>query len=292
MKLESINKNSIEKISNVELISLHRRIHQLAALGYKQKTDLKNVHSILIKEMNKRGLNHKSEYKEKEMKLKEDITFLSEDDLILEHFETIHKKIEKIKSYYRKKRKELDKERENHFKKLRDDAKEYAKDTGEGMGRSMSDDYAAEIQSRREKLRGLYMARKTILNREEMIKLMRLQKMERIGKVGIIISSFVLASALIHQSYKVYKQDLKLYSEFCKTKSGREREICLKNQKIKSIKKRIAFLNSISFKCNQSKDPVQCKARLHKEILKLRGVATDYLSKTAVDVTSGSSLYD
>jgi len=218
--------------------------------------------------------------------------YLSEDDLILEHFEAMHKKIEKIKAYYRKKREELEKQKKDHFKKLRDEAKEYAKDTGEGMGRSMSDDYAAELQSRREKLRGLYMARKTILNREEMIKLMKLKKMERIGKAGIIISSFVLASALIHQSYKVYKQDLKLYSQFCKTKYGKEREICLKNQKIKSIQKRIAFLNSISFKCDQSKDPVQCKATLHKEILKLRGMILDYLEKTGTDATSGSPLYD
>jgi hypothetical protein len=65
MKLISITPNSIKKISNQELNSLHRRVHQLFGVSKKRQhlnkeyvRFLISVHAILIMEMNKRNLKH------------------------------------------------------------------------------------------------------------------------------------------------------------------------------------------------------------------------------------------
>lgn len=75
MKLESINKNSIRKISKTELISMHYRIHQLYGLKNKKyKYDLKHLHSIIVSEMIRRNIKHDSDLRESlEQNIKYDI---------------------------------------------------------------------------------------------------------------------------------------------------------------------------------------------------------------------------
>lgn len=68
MNIYDINKKSIEHISNKELVLLHYRIHQLygAYVGKQSskidnlKKFLKNVHKIIIEEMESRDLKHNS----------------------------------------------------------------------------------------------------------------------------------------------------------------------------------------------------------------------------------------
>lgn len=67
MKLAEINEKTVQKVNNSELISLHRRIHQLYALGIKRKIIkkefvlfLEKTHQILLEEMNKRKILHNS----------------------------------------------------------------------------------------------------------------------------------------------------------------------------------------------------------------------------------------
>ncbi len=67
MKLNQITKINVKKISNVELVSLHRRCHQLWAT-YRKYRQIDNdfekfiidVHNILVNEMIKRGIKHNS----------------------------------------------------------------------------------------------------------------------------------------------------------------------------------------------------------------------------------------
>ena len=63
MKIESINKKSVKQISNVELVSLHRRIHQLYTLAKQRNSKdsiklLKEKHEIIVTEMLRRKLQH------------------------------------------------------------------------------------------------------------------------------------------------------------------------------------------------------------------------------------------
>lgn len=67
MKLTDISNKTIQKASKVELVSLHRRVHQLYALAMRKKPTkkefvsfLQNIHEILINEMNKRQIKHNS----------------------------------------------------------------------------------------------------------------------------------------------------------------------------------------------------------------------------------------
>jgi len=65
MKLEDINETSIRKVSKVELLNLHFRIHQLYTQAKnrnnkKQMMFLKDKHDITAKEMERRGIKHKS----------------------------------------------------------------------------------------------------------------------------------------------------------------------------------------------------------------------------------------
>ena len=67
IKLIDIKEESVEKISNQELLSLHRRVHQLYGLAKKRKEVRKEfiiflvgVHKILENEITRRNLNHKT----------------------------------------------------------------------------------------------------------------------------------------------------------------------------------------------------------------------------------------
>jgi len=66
MKLIDINKSSLKKISDKELLRLHARIHQLWGVSKKRKINpdfinfLKDVHKLLVDEMIRRNFNHKS----------------------------------------------------------------------------------------------------------------------------------------------------------------------------------------------------------------------------------------
>ena len=63
MKLELINRNSVKELSNTELLSLHRRVHQLSALKNNQKNDLVKIHNILVVEIKRRKFQHMSDIK-------------------------------------------------------------------------------------------------------------------------------------------------------------------------------------------------------------------------------------
>ena len=79
MKLVDINSRSIRKASDKEIISLHRRIHQLYILAAKREPTkkefisfLEKTHEILQDAMNKRKILHNSP-----LTIKSSLKFLS-----------------------------------------------------------------------------------------------------------------------------------------------------------------------------------------------------------------------
>lgn len=66
MKLKELNKKTIQKIPNKELVSLHRRIHQLYGMAKKRTSNpkvfkfLKDVDKIIVDEMLRRKMKHTS----------------------------------------------------------------------------------------------------------------------------------------------------------------------------------------------------------------------------------------
>ena len=65
MKLSEVNINTIKKVSDKELLNLHYRLHQLYQNAKKNNNidkikEYKRIHNIVIKEMDRRKLKHKS----------------------------------------------------------------------------------------------------------------------------------------------------------------------------------------------------------------------------------------
>jgi len=89
MKLNEINKEVISKVSNKELSSLHRRLHQMfgAASRFPKSSEkikslllkIEKVHEIVVNEMSKRKFKHQSDL------LKREETSMSKLDRFLEH---------------------------------------------------------------------------------------------------------------------------------------------------------------------------------------------------------------
>lgn len=65
MKLSDLTSEIIKSLSNQELGSLHYRVHQLYSIASKRNSEevkirLRKTHSIIVKEMERRGMNHNS----------------------------------------------------------------------------------------------------------------------------------------------------------------------------------------------------------------------------------------
>lgn len=225
------------------------------------------------------------------MKVKTENTvpeLLSEDELIQEWFERIHNKIQQIKDYYKKKRKELKDQKDDDLEKL----KQYLKDSGESLGRSVSDTAAGQIQEeveeRGRRIRALYVMKNTILNRQEMLRLMKIKKIQKVTKGTLVASGIVLSGGLIQKAYSTYKDEMKKAKSVCSGKTGKERAICIEKYKIKLLKKRFNFLNSIIVHCKETKDPVKCRVAINKEKERVKNLIHKELQKVGEDFSSSS----
>ena len=217
-------------------------------------------------------------------------TQLSEEEIITEWFEKIHKKINQIKNYYKKKREEAKNKRDDDLEKIKD----YLKDSGERLGRDVSDTAAEqlqdEIEARGRRIRAIFLMRKTILDREEMMRLMKIKKFQKISKGTLLASGIVLSGTLIQRAYSSYKKEMKRAKYICDNKEGKERQMCLEKYKIKLLKKRFNFLNSIIVHCKEAKDPVRCRLAIDKEIEKVKNLISKELKKAGDEFVSVSTL--
>lgn len=186
------------------------------------------------------------------------------DSLIL--FEDL--KIEKIKEKYRKKKEDLKKNKESYMETLKD------------FGNRVQGDVGANIQDQVEdkikKLQLAYTLKKQLLKAEEAVEI------KKIGlKHGIMLSGVGLASVLLYSSFKLYLDNKKKIKEHCSKKKGLEKQKCIQKYMQQSLLKRLYFLKRSIHKCNYSKDPVQCKAKLDMEILKVQEKLKDVSSQIA-----------
>lgn len=245
MKLTLINKKSVIKISTSELINLHYRVHLLHGIERKHRINLTSIHNLLVNEMKKRGIKHKSEIRENLFNLNDYLSYISEED----NTKTI------IKDKYKKERDKLKKSKDDKLDKLKN--------------QSLTDNMDKIIKDKKDKIIKLYKIRKTVLNKQEFDELKIITKFLKNKKV-ILVSGLTIASTIIYLSYKIYKDDTKKYNKLCSKLKGYEKELCISTKRIKALTKRFIFLNKLSFRCKHSKDPLKCKIRLDEEMLKIR----------------------
>jgi hypothetical protein len=188
------------------------------------------------------------------------------DTLLLLDDIKIDKQIEDIKKKNRLKKLQLKRDKDKELETLKD----YSKDVLKDYSKDVSDDIIRvldkKLKSKRNKIMIKYLARLSMLNKGELSSIKNLSK-----KTMVLISGLSLATLLIHTAYQIYKVEKTVVIKKCITKKGKiEKEICIKKHKIDLLKKRLNFLNKNVIKCNYSKDPVNCRNKLDKEILKVR----------------------
>lgn len=194
---------------------------------------------------------------------------LENETLILLDEKKIDEKISKTKENYRKKMKKLKKQHDKALEKIED----FGKDVGEDVGKDTIDDLRKKIENKSKIVRSTYLARMAMMGKKEAEAIQRLQKIKSVSRNGLLITSGIaLATIIITAGYKVFRDEQKRISMECSSKKGQEKTKCLKLNKIKSLRKRISFLNNAAIKCNYSKNPAKCKNQLDKEILRLKEV--------------------
>ena len=85
-----------------------------------------------------------------------------------------------------------------------------------------------------------------------------------------VASGAALASIIIYGGYKVYENNKLKFSKECSKKTGYQKQVCFIKCDINSLRKRLDFLKKNIFRCKNSKNPIECKIKVDKEILKIR----------------------
>jgi len=87
---------------------------------------------------------------------------------------------------------------------------------------------------------------------------------------GAGLAAGVVAAAIIVGSYKIYKDYLSKAARACSKHKGLKKKECIATYKKGATQKRIGYLTSRGIKCGKSKNPDKCKAKVHKELAKLK----------------------
>jgi ABC-type multidrug transport system fused ATPase/permease subunit len=203
--------------------------------------------------------------------------FLFENDtLVLLEDIKINKKIKEIKDKYKKKKDDLKEYRDEALDKIKEVAVATADSKGQETADELNEELLELIEKKKQRIRHLYLIKKAYLNGQES---KEIEKTLLTYKSVAIISGITLASLIIYTSYQIYKETNKKYKKNCIKKTGKEKEKCILNNRIISLKKRLDFLNGASIKCNKSKDPVKCKDKLDEEILKIKEKIENYVKE-------------
>lgn len=199
--------------------------------------------------------------------------YLFEDSIILE--EEI-KKDEKINKYYEKKKKDLEDKEKEILKKIdsnKEQYKESLKDFGIDLRDDLIDEISAEVDERKSRVRQFFVARRAMLTKQQEATLRTAKK------GGFFLAGTTLASLLIYSSIKLYKKEQEIFKKQCEQFKGKQKQQCIIKARIVLLKKRSQFLKTVLTRCKNSKDPVACKSRIDKEILKIEGKIQDFLNE-------------
>lgn len=212
--------------------------------------------------------------------------FENKNDVLLQENDfSTKEKISQIRRKYEKRRRDLEEYKEKALEKL--------KEFGESMGQSLADETNEKIKEKIEiekrKIKTYYLLKKRLLLQQEKTEVKNIIIASKAG--ALILGGMGLASILIFSSYKVYKNNKAKYEKQCKNKVGKNKDKCIIKAKIEALKKRHEFLNNVITKCNKSNNPIKCKAKIDRELIKIRERIRNNLTKFGRDVTGGEDQY-
>lgn len=181
-------------------------------------------------------------------------------------------KIQQIKNYYKQKKEEL--------KLKQDEFKEKIKDQLISLRDSSRDDIIEELEKKKQKTFRYFANKRMMLTNREIAAL------KKTIKGGKIISGFALATFIITKSISIYQEKQDQYEQFCLNKSGKSKQMCIAKVRLKMLQDRSNFLKVATTNCNKSKDPIECKDRIDKEIIKLENSIQKYFKEFGHDMIS------
>ena len=83
------------------------------------------------------------------------------------------------------------------------------------------------------------------------------------------IGAAAILAAASTAAFLIYKRYLGKGAKACAGKTGHERDACIRAYKKQAINARIQYLNRSVSKCNQTKDPQQCREKIKSKISSL-----------------------
>ena len=296
MRLSDITSETIQKVSNQELLGLHQRTHQLFSLAKKSNNQnllklVKKSHTIIVNEMKRRGMNHKSDIIDR---LHEALNEAENDtnsvlksvkakfDALVSRFKTkANQEEEKIKEEYKQKKKDT---LANLEKLLRDgqlSREQYVHDRDSAIKnlelimlskldrhRTAVDQYTTILKNQK------HHETNAVLTKSE-----KLDKFvtDKIKKVKSTKKQRMLAKSIIMLGYKLYKDHFSNASKECHNKYGLDKDKCMNKARHEAMKRRIAFIQSEKHKCDISKNPTLCKRNIDDHLNSLTKRLSDYI---------------
>jgi len=253
MKLELLNPKIIRTLSNKELISLHNRLHQLLSFkNRKYKVNLIQLHSLIVLEMKRRGLNHKSEVIGENFKMKITSTELK----ILAMESCINSNIPK-------------KEKLDHLKYIKESADAY-----QCIGYILDGKFYKLNESGQQELKQRF-----ITEQGTALTMRRKAASSTVGAVGSIIGT----GGVGYGAYRLLKG---LFSQ-CARSCGMfglntaKRQYCLVSCKVKVKQKELAEFAKAASQCNQAPNPEKCKKSVMSKIAKAKASLQQLMQKQA-----------
>ena len=185
-------------------------------------------------------------------------------DYILNEENTKESLRQKIKDKYDEERDKLEKYKNIILLKLRT--------VGERTSKQFSSSNIIDDEIK--KLKNIYSAKRSLINKREVMELSKLNK----SKSGMIVVGSVLSSLIIFTAYNNYKNSREKILMRCKKLKGINKIDCYKDHEKDLLQKRISFLERSIFKCKKSSNELSCKKKINKEILKLKDRVKDLFS--------------
>jgi hypothetical protein len=187
----------------------------------------------------------------------------------------------KIKEYYDQKKRDLDKKEKeilNRIESNKEAYKETLKSFGEDLRDKIIDEIDEKVNEKKARTREFFAARRAMLTSQQK------KMITKTKKGGLILAGTTLAAMLIFSSIKLYQRDQELFKEKCKNYIGKQKKKCILKSRVILLRNRSNFLKTALTKCKYSKDPIACRGRIDKEMLKIEEKIKEFLSEIGENI--------
>lgn len=243
MKLNEINSRTVRQLSNLELLSLHRRVHQLLALKKnKYSVDLKRIHQILVNEMKRRKIKHYSEINE------QNINIFIQEKLNMKSHEIKILAMESCASSDLPSKIKL-----NHLKYIKEKADAY-----QCIGYILDGKFYNLNESGKQELKKRFLKEQTNLS------VYRKTAMSALG--GFL---FLPGAAILYRAIRASFDKCSGACGLLKMNTSK-RQYCMAVCKVKKLQQELMALEKLTSECNKVEDSERCKERVNAKINSLK----------------------